>query len=233
MPSEHEGASPGPRRGVNGFGALRSLTEAHRRALESADASFRTFAGFLDGRRAGPEVDAAEDAGAELHDDPLGFGELRRAMTRSFDLYLELAERFFDASSRSLEDTLRSRGVTVTGGGRDGAPSPLRVEGRPGERVSVPIWLHNLTDEAVTERRYLVTDLVSHTGAVLPGRAAVVTAETTETVVPGASVSAELTITLAADTAVGVYHGHVLLAPIADAALPVRLHVHQNGDGPH
>jgi hypothetical protein len=240
MTADHDdGPRSAERRGVGRFDALRTLTDAHRRAVESADASFRMFAGFLDGRaRSDAPVSngdgpADDEIRTELHDDPLGFADLRRGITRSLDLYLELAERFFDASARSLEDALRVRGVTVTGGGRDPEPAPLRIEGRPGERVSVPIWLHNLTDDALTERRYVVTDLVSHTGAVVPAAATDVAADCREPVAPGASVSADLTITLGADTPLGIYVGHVLLAPVADAALPVRLLVHENGDGAH
>jgi hypothetical protein len=218
---------PAPRAGLGGFDPLRSLTDAHRLAIDSADTTFRFFARFLggDARNGNGNGDASQPATDEHPDGELGFAELRRGVTRSLDLYLDLAERLFDTSTRTLEDALRTRGVTVTGGRRDAVSTPLPIEGRPGERVVAPIWLHNLTDEPLDGARCFASDLVAHTGCRVPARSIVVAPGWSGPVKAGASATAEVAITIPADTPAGIYVGHVLLSPIADASLPLRLHV--------
>jgi len=225
---------PAARAGLGGFDPLRSLTDAHRLAIDSADATFRFFARFLGGDGRDASANGNGDITHPVDDEPpdgdLGFAELRRGVTRSLDLYLDLAERLFDTSTRTLEDALRTRGVTVTGGQRDAVSPPLSIEGRSGERVVAPIWLHNLTDEPLVGARCFSSDLVAHTGCRVPARSIVVTPGWSGLVKAGSSATAEVVVTIPADTPPAIYVGHVLLSPVADASLPLRLHVRGSDD---
>src|SRR5205823_1245013 len=199
-----------------------------RVALATADASFRVFSQVLRGSAAvengavRDHVDADEPDGA---DDHLGFGELRRSITRSLDLYLELAERFFDASTRSLEATLRARGVSVTGEGNPAPWTPLRFQGEAGRRTTTTIWLHNVTDQTLEGVRFRSTDLVAHDGAVVPAGASAVDPPVVERVAAGSSVAAALTVDVAPSVPSGCYVGYVLLSAVPDAVLPLSLTV--------
>jgi hypothetical protein len=242
-PDDVTGGSP--RSGVAGFDPVRAFTDAHRRAIDTADSSFRLFARFFGtdatsrgnghhdhgGQR---RVDGLDGDEAALEEEPVGFAELRRSVIRSLDLYLEMAERMFDSSTRSLEGALRARGVTVTGTGKDPTWTPLRPSGRAGAHASTPIWLHNSTDETLGDVCFRPTDLVAHTGSIVRAAAVRVTPPGFEQVAPGASLCGELTIDLPADLAPGSYAGYVLLSPVPDAVLPILLDVldAQVDDGP-
>ena len=140
-----------------GFDPVAALTDAHRLAIETAQASFRSFArvvgdsqdgGFGARRAASADPDAmAQDHAGDL--DAISFADLRRTVTRSLDLYLELAERLMDTATRSLEDTLRARGVTASGGRREQPWTPVSLAAQPGAAASAPIWIHNVTGEAL------------------------------------------------------------------------------------
>ena len=175
-------ATAGGRRptGSVAFDPLAALTDTHRLAIETAQASFRSFAravgdgrdggGFGARRTAGEQPDGGgdHDDGRDDGLDAISFADLRRTVTRSLDLYLELAERLMDTATRSLEDTLRARGVTATGGRREQPWTPVAVEARPGEVASAPIWLHNMTPDAVASVTFVPTDLTAYDGSVLP-----------------------------------------------------------------
>jgi hypothetical protein len=222
----------GRRRDVGGFDPVRALTDAQRQAIETAESSFRLFTRFLgaggNGHENGSRGPRDDDA-----DDQLGFGELRRSVTRSFDLYLELAERFFDSSTRSLENALRARGVTVTGV-REQAPwTPVQPQAEPGRRAATAVWLHNSTDGPLMDVSFRPTDLTSYGGAVISAAAVTLTPVAIEFVPAGESIRADLAIDVNAETAIGIYAGYVLVAPVAEAVLPVLLHVTaaaENGD---
>lgn len=220
-------------RSAVGFDPLARLTEAHRLAIDTAQASFQSFARVLgDGTRRGepaPTGEAPEGGPDGL--DAVGFAELRRTVTRSLDLYLEIAERLMDTATRSLEDTLRSRGVTTTGGRRDQPWTPLHLEMQPGGTASAPIWLHNVTDEPIAEATFVATDLVAHDGSRVPASCVTVDPGTVTQVAPRASLTAALSLRLEADVPEGTYLGYVLVSPLPGIAVPIRLDVGGRGAG--
>jgi hypothetical protein len=218
------------RPGVQRFGPLRTFTDAHRLAIETADSSFRVFARLLDGDDDGQPHNgtahaATNGASEPLDGDGLGFAELRRAITRSLDLYLDLAERMFDTSTRSLEDALRLRGVTVTSGQRLPRWTPLQMEAAPGDRASGLIWLHNRTEAAISRVSLRATDLSAHNGEVIRASTIVVTPAGAEAVTPEGSVSATVTVDVPDHASAGLYVGYVLASPETEAVLPLHLRV--------
>ena len=160
------------------FDPLAALTDTHRLAIETAQASFRSFARAVGdgagGGGSGPggwRADADDDGQAtgDAGWTPSRFADLRRTVTRSLDLYLELAERLMDTATRSLEDTLRARGVTATAAGGSNRWTPVRPSRRsPARWRAAPIWLHNMTPDPMTAATFLPTDLTAHDGSVLP-----------------------------------------------------------------
>jgi hypothetical protein len=225
-----DAGAPGERRrGVQRFDPLQSFTDAHRLAIDTADASFQFFARFLDGDGDGQHQNGSAEPTRVVDDsvdgDGLGFGELRRAITRSLDLYLELAERLFDSSTRSLESALRVRGLTVTPAPRHPKGTPLQLEAVRGERATGLMWLHNQTDDALSAVAFRPTDLSSHDGSVIAASAIDVAPRTIDVIPPGATVSATVTIGVVAGARAGLYVGHVLVSPEADAVLPIHLRV--------
>ena len=230
-------ASPVPgerRRGVQRFDPLQSFTDAHRLAIDTADASFQFFARFLDGDGARPHQNGSSPEPTpgldqSVDGDGLGFGELRRAITRSLDLYLELAERLFDSSTRSLESALRMRGVTVTPAPSHPKWTPLQLEAVPGDRTSGLMWLHNQTDACLSAVTFRPTDLSTHDGNVIAASTVDLSPRTIDVIPPDASVSATVTIDVGAGVRAGLYVGHVLASPEADAVLPLHLRVIEPG----
>jgi len=226
-------ASPAPgerRRGVQRFDPLQSFTDAHRLAIDTADASFQFFARFLDGdgdrqHQNGSSPEPTQGLDESVDGDGLGFGELRRAITRSLDLYLELAERLFDSSTRSLESALRMRGVTVTPAPGHPKWTPLQLETVRGGHATGPMWLHNQTDAALSAVTFRPTDLCTHDGSVIAASTIDVAPSTIDVIGPDASVNATVTIPVASGARAGLYVGHVLVSPEADAVLPLHLRV--------
>lgn len=220
-------------RSAVGFDPLARLTEAHRLAIDAAQASFQSFARVLgDGGRSvasATSEDLPHDDAAEA--DDVGFAELRRTVTRSLDLYLEIAERLMDTATRSLEDTLRSRGVTTTGGRRDQPWTPLHIEVQPGGTASASIWLHNVTDEPIAEATFVATDLVAHHGSRVSASCVTVDPETVTRVAPRASLTAALSLRLETDVPEGTYLGYVLVSPLPGIAVPIRLDVGEREAG--
>jgi hypothetical protein len=214
------------RRDVGGFDPVAALTDAQRRAIETADASFRLFTRFLGGD--GNHHANGSPAPDGVDDDQLGFAELRRSVTRSLDLYLELAERFFDSSTRSFESALRARGVSVTGAQEEGPWTPVRPDALPGGRALAKIWLHNSTTATLTDVTFRPTDLTAHTGATIGAAAVTIAPSRIEDVSPGTSVGLDLSIEVSTAAAAGLYAGYVLVSPVPDAVLPVLMRV---GDG--
>jgi hypothetical protein len=206
---------------VGGLRALTGMTDAQRLAAEAAKASFRLFAPSLAGNGQGP---LADDPEGSRHDDPFGIGELRRSMRRAVDLYLELAERMFDLSTRAVEEALVPRIASLSGSGPEPAQGVLRVTCAPGERVTAPIWLHNMTDEPLAPGRFRCSDLLGSDGSFVRS-AAVITPERTEPLAPDASLRALLAIDVPADAAAVVYVGHAVLVPVPDVALAIHLSV--------
>jgi hypothetical protein len=218
------------RRGVQRFDPLQSFTDAHRLAIDTADASFQFFARFLDDDGAdhhhnGSSHEPTDGLDQSVDGDGLAFGELRRAITRSLDLYLELAERLFDSSTRSLESALRMRGVTVTPAPRHPKWTPLQLDAVPGDHTTGLMWLHNQTDVALSAVTFRPTDLSAHDGSVIRASTIDVAPRTIDRLPPDASVSATVTIDVAGNVRAGLYVGHVLVSPEADAVLPLHLRV--------
>ena len=220
------------------FDPLAALTDTHRLAIETAQASFRSFAravgdgaggGGFGARRVAPGEQA--DDGLDDGMDAISFADLRRTVTRSLDLYLELAERLMDTATRSLEDTLRARGVTATGGRREQPWTPVVVEAQPGEVASAPVWLHNMAPDPMTAATFVPTDLTAHDGSVLPAACVTLDPPSLAEVPPRASASATLSIRVGDGVAPGTYVGHLLVSPLAGVVVPIRLDVHPGRDG--
>ena len=208
--------------------ALADPTRSQRAAAEAAASSFRQFVPLLDGNgHGGPDGDvwSGDGGSGRDEDDPFGIAELRRSMRRAVDLYLELAERVFDLSTRSLEQALKPRLASLTGFGPAGGDGLLQLTGAPGEQTSAPIWLHNTTDVPLLPGRFRCSDLLGHDGSTIPSTLTAITPERTTIVAPGSSLAATFTVDVPADASPVVYVGHALLVPAPDVALAVRLHV--------
>jgi hypothetical protein len=87
------------------------------------------------------------------------------------------------------------------------------------------MWLHNQTDDALSAVAFRPTDLSSHDGSVIAASAIDVAPRTIDVIPPGATVSATVTIGVVAGARAGLYVGHVLVSPEADAVLPIHLRV--------
>jgi hypothetical protein len=212
-------------RSPRGDGTDDGLAAARSAATAAAEQSFRLFAPLLGGRGNGLESSTYEADDQRAPDDPFGIGELRRSMRRAVDLYLELAERVFDVSTRSLEQTLKPRLASMTAASSSPTDGVVRVSGTAGTRVSAPIWLHNMTDEPLPPARFQCSDLLGSDGSIIGSGAATIVPPATERLSPGQSVAALLTIEVPAGTPAVVYVGHAVLVPLPDVSLVVRLEV--------
>jgi hypothetical protein len=234
---DDDGAAARQTRGTTaGFDPLRRLADAQRLAVETADASFRAFTRFLGTPDVARRPSTGEPEPDGDADDEPGFAELRRSVTRSFDLYLELAERMFDSSTRSMETALRVRGVTVTGQEHQPPWIPVRVEGEPGTRPATTAWLHNMTEAALDHVELRSTGLASFAGATIPAASVRLSPAALEQVAAGSTVSVAITVDLPSSLPAGTYAGYVLTT-VPDAVLPLLVdvrarHPGTNGDGP-
>jgi hypothetical protein len=206
--------------------------DLRREAAEAAASAYRRFAADVagttngDGAEAGSHDGADGDAGPATghEDDPFGIGDLRRSMTRALDLYLELAERVFDVSTRSLEQALGGP-LAAMAGPRVPSAQPVRLEAPPGGRATATIWLHNVTGAPLATARLLCSDLLGDDGSTLPASAATFEPGWSGPVVPFATVSATLVVAVPASAAPAVYVGHAVLVGAPDVAVPLRLTV--------
>jgi hypothetical protein len=86
------------------------------------------------------------------------------------------------------------------------------------------VWVHNTTDVPVSGAALRITDLTAADGARIAAAAAAFSPGALD--VPAAeSRRARLSVAVPRSSASGTYHGHVLVAGLAGASLPVRLAV--------
>lgn len=143
--------------------------------------------------------------------------QVRSAAARTLDLYGELFQRAFETYADLAQAALQSGG--------DSAPdAPLTLSGRPGGDAVTPLWLHNLSADAVDDVELFLTGLTAPTGERIEPAAA----RFQPVRLPlgaGESASAVLQVAIPRDAPPGVYHGHVLSPALPHAALGIRLEV--------
>jgi hypothetical protein len=146
-------------------------------------------------------------------------------MRRSLDLYLELAERFLDASSRSFESALRDRRVGISGTEADAATNDVRLSAAAGGRASSRVWIHNRTDRPIVAAAFRATDLWSNRGDVIGSGSVHVDPATVTSLLAGESVSSTIVVDVEPGAASITYYGHIMLEGPDDVAVSLRLDV--------
>jgi hypothetical protein len=140
--------------------------------------------------------------------------QVRSAAARTLDLYGELFQRAFETYADLAQAALAP--------GTDPAPdAPLTLAGRPGEAASAPLWLHNLSETAVTGVDLFLTDLRSGSGERIEGATF---APPVADIAAGASACVTLNVAIPRGVA-GLFFGHVLSRALPAVGLPVRLEV--------
>jgi hypothetical protein len=178
--------------------------EERRRRIEAATAVFeRVLRGGAEPRAAGP-----------TRPERIRLAQLRTAAARTIDLYGQLLQNALEAYTDLSQGALQPAAAPPV-------DAALALEGRAGADVVASLWVHNLTETAVSAELQL-TPLVAPGGAHIAGGAFW---PRPLDVPPGVSGEALLTLSVPSGAAPGVYHGHVLAPTLPESGLAVRLTV--------
>jgi hypothetical protein len=215
-----------PRRRRNGPAAAADDASGtiEARAMRDAAAAFERFIDDVDGPSAPrPRIDGAIDrlerAGLDAGGD--GFVELRGTVMRTTQLYLELLQRTADDYLSAVEGLVRRGAATLSGGDTGSA---LALTALPGGRAVAPLWIHNTTDASVSGVTLRLTDLTAADGARIAATSAAFSPAALD-VSAAETRRASLSVAVPRSIASGTYHGHVLVAGLQGASIPVRLAV--------
>lgn len=187
-----------------------------RRAVEQAtDVIGRLLQAF--DVRAGTEP--LDRAARHRSDGDAPVAQMRDAVGRAVDLYLDLFQRTFDVYIDTVERALRGRSTTPSDGSGGDTFTLSATGGQP--LVAGELFVHNFSGATAGPVAVRITDLTAHDGSVIRGDRARLEPPSIDALDHAATAPVAVTLDLTA-VRPGTYHGHALFG---DSAIPIRVEV--------
>jgi hypothetical protein len=191
-----------------------AISSVQHHAVEQATAIFGRLLRAFDQRRVDDPLETMDDS-----EPNASFAQLRAAVGRTMDLYVELFQRTFESYLEMIETTMRRRGVSVTGSTEAGAAELVLDRVDDGASVHGTLFVHNFSGAAAGPVTVRLSDLCAHDGAKIAGSDVDVEPPSLETVADGTTAQFDIGIDIALARP-GTYHGHAFAG---EGVLPVRV----------
>jgi hypothetical protein len=191
-----------------------AIGKVQHQAVEQATAIFGRMLRVFDERRADDPLATSDDGEPDA-----SFAQLRAAVSRTVDLYVELFQRTFESYAEMIETTLRRRGVSVTGS-TDARGDDLVLD-RVDDEAAVhgTLFVHNFSGATAGPLRVRLSDLSAHDGSTISRSEVDVEPASLDTVADGTTARVDIRIDVTGARA-GTYHGHAFAG---EGVLPVRV----------
>ena len=229
-------STPGwrPEDWLDGYGPLDpgGFIEAQRSGWEAASSIMARFAETWSAAVAGTDTGAAvptapttgasdQPADGDHPSDP--FHSVRVEAARSLDAVMDITRKLVESSLDLADAAMRRPAVSSRFADGDGSPSPVVLQATPGSTTVTSVWLHHQGPPTGP----VTLHVLGPSAATTTGDVATVSFQPAaiDRLDPGDSVEVRIGIAVPADTAVGTYHGLVLVDGLDELALPLRLEV--------
>ncbi len=213
--SERPGAAGGT--WASGDDPLAAIGAVQRRAVEQATSILGRLLRVFDERHDDDDPLATPH---ETEPDP-SFTQLRAAVGRTVDLYVELFQRTFESYVEMMELALRRRGVSVTGSTDPRAVDLVLEPVDDASNVHGKLFVHNFSGAASGAVTIRVSDLTAYDGSTIAASSVDVEPPRLDKMADGTTAQFDIRIDVAGAPP-GTYHGHAFAG---DGVLPVRVRV--------
>jgi hypothetical protein len=205
-------------------GPFAAISNVQHHAVEQATEIFGRLLRAFDERRVDDPLETSDDG-----EPNASFAQLRAAVGRTVDLYVDLFQRTFESYIEMIETTLRRRGVSVTGSPEAGASELVLDRVDDGASVHGTLFVHNFSGAATGPLTVRLSDLSAHDGARIATSDVDIEPPSLDTVADGTTTPFDIRIDVA-HARPGTYHGHAFAG---EEVLPVRVVVPERRHDDH